>query len=372
MPEFIPGLTLARLFYEEAVRPVLAADFAHIPYSAALLGSGSEILGYDTEMSTDHHWGPRLMLFLRPDDHAQHATAIIDRLRHTLPPRFRGYPTGYRASTAPHDTGTLVFDESGDGPIEHRVECLTAPQFFNGFFADDVVDAHTNAITLQTAHWLATPEQQLLEMTAGAVYHDGIGIQAIRDALAYYPRDVWLYRLACGWARIAQEEHLAPRAGYVGDELGSALIAGRLVHDIMQLCFLMHRRYAPYPKWFGTAFNQLSNADQLVPILQAVVRGQDWRERETHLCQAYVIIMQMHNNRNITDPLAAQIQSFYDRPFRISRAADVMDAIVDRIETPELRLLAQKHPIGAIDQFSQSTDLREDRALRPQVRNLYI
>jgi hypothetical protein len=33
------------------------------------------------------------------------------------------------------------------------------------------------------------------------------------------------------------------RAGYVGDELGAALIGSRLVRDMMRLCFLMERQY---------------------------------------------------------------------------------------------------------------------------------
>jgi len=60
MPDFIPGLELGRLYYLEAVKPVLDSFF--LQYSAALIGSGSEILGFDTEMSTDHHCGPRVML----------------------------------------------------------------------------------------------------------------------------------------------------------------------------------------------------------------------------------------------------------------------------------------------------------------------
>ncbi len=126
---------------------------------------------------------------------------------------------------------------------------------------------------IEPIDWLTFPEQKLRTLMAGAVFHDDIGLQAVRDRFAYYPHDVWLYLLAAGWARIGQEEHLMGRAGYVGDEIGSALIGARLVRDIMRLCFLMERQYAPYPKWFGTAFQQLNAAATLTPILQQALVG---------------------------------------------------------------------------------------------------
>lgn len=44
-------------------------------------------------------------------------------------------------------------------------------------------------------------------MTGGEVFHDGLGdLGRIRTALAYYPREVWLYVRASQWQRIAQEE----------------------------------------------------------------------------------------------------------------------------------------------------------------------
>src|SRR5207237_6360337 len=110
--------------------------------------------------------------------------------------------------------------------------------------------------------------QHLRELTMGALHHDAIGeLTELRERLAWYPHDVWLYLLAAGWQRIGQEEHLMPRAGYVGDELGSALIGSRLVRDIMNLCFLLEKQYAPYPKWFGTAFQRLHSAQEIGPLL---------------------------------------------------------------------------------------------------------
>ena len=59
------GLELSRRFYFEAVRPILERDFPEVEYAAALIGHGSEILGFDDERSRDHEWGPRVQLFTR-------------------------------------------------------------------------------------------------------------------------------------------------------------------------------------------------------------------------------------------------------------------------------------------------------------------
>ena len=61
-PDFLPGLALSRALYEEAVRPLLAETLPGRPHGAALLGAGSEVLGFDTARSTDHDWGPRRLL----------------------------------------------------------------------------------------------------------------------------------------------------------------------------------------------------------------------------------------------------------------------------------------------------------------------
>ena len=60
---FVPGVRLAGEFHAEVVRPLLEAEFPGLPYAAALIGAGSEVLGFDTERSTDHDWGPRLLVF---------------------------------------------------------------------------------------------------------------------------------------------------------------------------------------------------------------------------------------------------------------------------------------------------------------------
>lgn len=77
---------------------------------------------------------------------------------------------------------------------------------------------------IETRDWLTVSQQRLLEVTTGAVFHDGLGeLDAVRRSLAWYPRDVWLWLLACGWRRIAQEEAFVGRTREADDELGSRI-----------------------------------------------------------------------------------------------------------------------------------------------------
>jgi hypothetical protein len=58
------GLELARRFFAEAVEPLVASVAPDLRFSAGLLGDGSDVLGYDDDVSRDHGWGPRCQLLL--------------------------------------------------------------------------------------------------------------------------------------------------------------------------------------------------------------------------------------------------------------------------------------------------------------------
>jgi hypothetical protein len=212
----------------------------------------------------------------------------------------------------------------------------------------------------------------LRAITAGALFHDDLDLQALRDRFAYYPYDVWLYLLASAWNRIGQEEHLMGRAGFAGDELGSAVIAARLVRDLMRLCFLMEKEYAPYPKWFGTAFARLKSGPPLIPTLQLVLHAATWQEREKHLVQAYEYVANLHNNLGVTAPLSAQANFFFDRPFRVIHlGGDFAGAIRAQITDPVVQRIAAQPLIGSVDQFSDNTDLLSDPIWRGRLRTFY-
>lgn len=335
-----------------------------LKHSAALIGDGSEVLGYDDPVSTDHHWGPRVMLFLDVGVLERLAARIGAILSEQLPCEFGGYSTNFTRPD-PEDNGTQLLESIEAGPVNHRIEPLSLAGFFRDALAWDCDAA------LEPGDWLSFPQQRLLGVTAGAVFHDELGLEAIRQRLSFYPHDVWLYQLASCWMRIGQEEHLAGRAWQVGDELGSTLIISRLVRDIMRLCFLMERRYAPYAKWFGTAFAQLGCAATLKPELDAALAAKDWSQREAALCRAYETTAEMHNALELTEPLDSSTRAFHKRPFRVIAGERFADALRDRIEDPAVRRIAERGLIGGIDLISDNTDLLAHARWRESVRALY-
>ncbi|EFH83473.1 DUF4037 domain-containing protein [Ktedonobacter racemifer] len=349
MPIFIPGVELSRRFYEEIVRPLLVETFPELAYAAALVGPGSEVLGFDSEMSMDHDWGPRLFLFVREKDTGLSET-ISDMLSQRLPAAFAGFPVA------------LPLDASGSslrdlkrplaGPIQHRVLTITIRDFGRIQLGYDLVQP------LQTADWLTFPAHSLGEIVAGAVYHDDIGeLTALRQRFVWYPHDVWLYLLACGWQRIGQEEHLMPRAGFMGDELGSALIASRLVRDVMNLCFLMERQYAPYAKWFGTGFQRLRCAGEIYPLLWRAQQAASWQERMNALANAYEVLARMQNALGVSKVLPEVASNFYDRPFRVIHGELFAQALREEITDPDMQRIAGRRLIGSLNQWSDSTDM---------------
>lgn len=356
---FVPGAELGRRFHSEAVRPLLDEAFPGLPYAAVHVGAGSDVLGYDTAMSRDHDWGPAVTLFL-PDGEAGRAPAIRELLASRLPVTFLGYPTGF--AVHPDDPTSEVMTPGGGG---NRVRTTTLREWVRHGLNWDPADP------LTVADWLSFPAQLLLEVTAGPVHHDGTGeLTALRTRLGWYPRDVWRYLLASGWTRLGQEEHLMGRAGYAGDELGSTLIGGRLARDLMTLGFLLERRYAPYPKWFGTGFAALDVARALGPVLTDLLRARTWPERQDAYAAGASLLLRRQNELGLADPVDPRPRLFHSRPFWVIDADRAAAALVAAVTDPEVRRLTGRPLIGSVDQWSDSTDLKAVEH-RPAIRGFY-
>jgi hypothetical protein len=334
---FIPGLALAQAFYGDVVAPILSRALEGTPYSAALIGYGSDVQGFDTVRSTDHAWGPRLQVFLGSEDFRARADELDALLDRELPDEFGGYPVRF------------AFPDGA--PPRHWVHVNDLREVFTWTLGADPSRG------LSPREWLLVPTQVLRELTGGAVFHDGLGLlETYRRELAWYPDDVWRYVLACQCMRLSQEEPFVGRCGEVGDDLGSAVLAARQVRDLMKLCLLMNRIYPPYSKWLGTAFAALPCAAQLTAPLSGALRAADWQEREHRLTGAYEVVARMHNDLGLTEPVDPRVRNFHNRPFLVLDAYRFTDVLRATITDPAIRELP---PVGAIDEYVDNTDVTD-------------
>ena len=360
LPDFIPGLQLSEFLYEEAVRPILDRRFPGLAYSAALIGNGSEVLGFDTPQSMDHDWGPRLRLFLAENEFEQHRECINQVLCRELPTDIRGFPIDLawvRSSDEYHGPAT------GD-PSHHGISFHTLQGYFQGRFNIDP------ASELRAADWLVISQQYLRCLTAGQVFHDGLGqLEPLRLKLHYYPPDIWLYLLAAQWQRISQEEPFMGRCGQAQDELGSRLVAMRLVRDLMRLGFLLERQYAPYIKWLGTAFQRLDCARVLTPLFERIMRASTWQKREKPLVAALEYAAELQNRLGLAESLPARASPFYDRPFQVIHAGRFAEALNRAIQDVEVKRLPPN--LGSVDQFIDSTDVLDNPERLKKLGNLF-
>ncbi|MEW6755614.1 MAG: DUF4037 domain-containing protein, partial [Candidatus Latescibacterota bacterium] len=361
---FIQGLDLAEGFYHEVVRPMLGQRLPDLQYSAALIGGGSEVLGFDTEMSPDHDWGPRVMLFLQNDAFDARASQIRALAMRHLPLTYRDYPIRNYAPDI-RDAGARHRLRPGDPGLEPRIEVYTLHGFLGKYMGLDLEQP------MSPADWLTIPQHKLRSVVAGRVFHDGLGLQAVRDRFAWYPHGVWLYVLASCWARIGEDEVLTGRAGSVGDKLGSAVIAWRLVRDAMRLALLMERSYPPYAKWLGSAFAQLRCAATLLPLLERVGAAPGWQERDRALADVYRELVRMHNALGLTPPIPCEPRRFWERPFTIIGGGSIAEALRRGIRGPSVRAIADRWLIGSVDLVSDCHALDDDPALRPVLMALY-
>ena len=362
---FIPGLELSRLFYAEAVAPILANHFPGLVHSAGLLGTGSEVLGFDTPRSMDHWWGPRVTLFLRAEDDTPALAEEIRRVMAAeLPFEVHGFPTHLRE--VDRATGTVFMQRTDRRPINHLVGVTTARDFFRQYLGVDPL-----AGPLAPADWLTMPEQQLRTVASAGVWHDGTGeLERARQVLRWYPRDVWLYVLAAQWRRIEQEEAFPGRCAEVGDELGSRVVAARLVREVMHLAFLLEQQYLPYSKWLGSAFARLRCAASLQPQLLGALAATDWPERERHLSAAYETVAGLHNALRLTESLSDKVSPFYGRPFQVIHGDRFAAALERVIRDEAVRRLPRF--LGNTTQWADSTDVLSNPRWVPPLRALYV
>lgn len=324
------GVALSREFYASLVSPVLAARWPGLRHAAGRLDGGSDVLGLDDAMSRDHDWGLRLDLLVA----GEMTTQVNAYLEEVLPQAFLGQP--------------VRFPVTWDPTPRHRVRVEDPASLLSSRIG--IADP----AELSVSEWLSITGQAALEVTAGPVFADTAGeLTAARERLGWYPRDLWVYVVATDWARISQELPFIGRAAERGDDLGSRVIAARLVGVAMHLAHLLERRWPPYAKWLGTSLTLLPEArDAGQPLLRALAAPR-WVEREEALVEALRLLCDVQRRAGLPT-VADPVEPFFDRPY-LGVRDDVIDTLEESISDPQVRRLPRG--LGSVDQQSDNVDV---------------
>ncbi|EFC40801.1 predicted protein [Naegleria gruberi] len=305
------GLDLCERFYHQIVTNILyKSDFGNFNenHSAALIGYGSEVLGFDTEMSRDHDFAPRVILFLT-DEYEEFSDKIKMELDEKVPSIFEGIPCRMRYQEDPNSR-TSSDDNLGD----LLIQITTIEDYFSNYLLKRTNNDGTSyskwlieILNGDYTYWLSIPQQKLLAIgQAGRIYHDCGILKPIRELIGnYYPDIVWIYQIMIQLSKISQEAPFVGRCGVVGDRLGCFVLVGKIVREMMCLCFLLERKYYPYSKWFGSAFSELESSKELKQALEMAIRPSDsildqsenwWKIVDGNMATCYKIIIKLLND----------------------------------------------------------------------------
>ncbi|PKN99313.1 MAG: hypothetical protein CVU42_08665 [Chloroflexi bacterium HGW-Chloroflexi-4] len=313
---FLPGLTLNECYYTEIVGPLMKQFDASLCYSASLIGYGSDVLGYDNATSMDHNWGPRMQIFVGKSA-AGRMEEIKAYLRAHLPGEFMGFSTHFSAKGP---DGTQHMEPHLSGEVNHLIEVYEIDAYFAELLHRDVAQ-------LTCLDWLCIPEQRLVELTRGRVFHDGLGrLNAMRSTLRYYPLDVKLIKLAAYWTCVSNEEAFVGRAVEFGDLVGLKLLAGRLVNMMLKICFELKEVYTPYSKWFSRAFDELGLPEIKAQALE-VLTGNEPAVIERKLSDLYLAVLAPQNACAGVPRVERAISNYYNRPYKVVMAGEIVNGL---------------------------------------------
>lgn len=242
----IPGLKLARAYWNEYGKPLIAERYPEYQgrIAAGLVGHGSECYGFDDELSHDHDFGPGFCLWLTDEDYA----AIGERLQadyESLPDTFMGF--GPKSQTA---------RAQGAG---RRVGVFRIGDFFES------ITGYRQAPPADRPHeWLMLDEPTLAAATNGEVFADPLGaFSKTRQGFKLMPEDVRLSLISRRLGMIAQAgQYNLPRMLQRGDGAAAWCAINEFAEAVASLVFLINTPvsagYMPYYKWRFAALRRLS------------------------------------------------------------------------------------------------------------------
>ena len=302
------GLELSEKFYEQYGAPMLRSEFSEVEkyLAVGLVGSGSECLGFDDEISKDHDFEAGFCIFL-PDEVDERTEFLLERAYSRLPEEFMGCKREKLNPVGGNRHGVLRISKFLKSKLGKENGQLSEADFF---FIE---------------------EQFLLEVTNGKIFCDNLGLLTeVRENLRYLPEDVRLKKLAGNLLLMAQSgQYNYPRCIKRGDTAAAQLSVGEFVNAALKTVYLINKKYMPYYKWAFRGLKEMPTLSGLYDSLEYLISSPNTEATEKQeiiesVCRA---IADELVSQGLTRLLTAELEP-------------IAYSVNDRIKDPEIRNLS--------------------------------
>lgn len=189
----------------------------------ALVGVGSECLGFDDEISEDHDFSSRCQLFLDDSDYKTYKSDLKSSLKIFC-----------------KDLESLTSNLK-----DINVEIMSIPNFYKYYTLFE------NGPKTES-EYRKVPMDLLCVATNGKVFLDNLGkFSEIRNRLLnFYPEDIRLKKIAFQLNKMAQSgQYNYSRMIKRGDTVAANIAQGEFVKHYLEFVHLLNKKYMPFYKW---------------------------------------------------------------------------------------------------------------------------
>jgi len=238
----IKGLELSKKYFEAFGKPILLKNFSHLleKIACGMAGDGSECLGLDDEISTDHDFAPGFCIFITEDVSEADAKALAS-MYENLPKKYMGKR---RLETI-----------EGQG----RVGVIRIKDFLKKATGFDHIPKGSN-------EWQYTVDENLVTFVNGEIFMDKAGIMTkLRKHINEdQPMFVYCRKLAMQLELMAKHgQYSYKRALDRGDMTSALLSKAEFLKATMRCINILNRKYAPYSKWLRKSLDALKCTNSL-------------------------------------------------------------------------------------------------------------